>query len=237
MLGAIVFLWPLLRSHRVQRPRDLGLDPNQHRARDLAAGFLLAAIPLLCCAVILVIAGIYQVRAEISWFAVGSVALSAAFVPLLEEPLFRGLFLGVLLRGNRAVVAALVSAGIFSIVHFLKAPDQTSPTVTWTSGFVSLSHSFDQFTEPLLVLAGFTTLFLLGLILADARIQTRSLWLPIGLHAGWIFTAGAFNKVAQREILALPWLGQSLQIGIIPLGVGLLSWALVRAWLKYARKP
>jgi hypothetical protein len=73
--------------------------------------------------------------------------------------------------------------------------------------------------------------------LADARIQTESLSLAIGLHAGWIFAAGAFGKIAQREILALPWLGKNLQIGIIPLGVGLLTWALVRAWLKYARKP
>ena len=52
----------------------------------------------------------------------------------------------------------------------------------------------------MLVLAGFTTLFLIGLILADARLQTRSLWLPIGLHAGWILASGAFNKIAHREI-------------------------------------
>lgn len=237
MLGGIVFLWPLLRSLGVKSARDLGLVRNPHRARDWAAGFLLSAIPLLCCAVILVIAGFYRLREEIAWLGVATVALTAAIVPLLEEALFRGLFLGVLLRGSRPVVASVLSAGIFSIVHFLKAPDQTSPVVTWTSGFVSLAHSFDQFAEPLLLLAGFTTLFLIGLILADARIQTRSLSLAIGLHAGWIFAAGAFNKIAQREILALPWLGKSLQIGIIPLGVGLVSWALVRAWLKYARKP
>lgn len=237
MLGAILFLWPLLRSLRVRSPRDLGLVRNEKRARDLAAGFLLSALPLVCCAVILVFAGIYRLREEVPWLPVASVALTAAIVPLIEEALFRGLFLGVFLRRSRPLVAALMSAGIFSIVHFLKAPDQTSPAVDWTSGFVSLAHSFDQFAEPLLLLAGFTTLFLIGLILADARIQTQSLSLAIGLHAGWIFAAGAFNKIAQREILALPWLGKSLQIGIIPLGVGLVSWALVRAWLKYARKP
>ena len=235
MLGAILFLWPLLRSLRVKRPRDLGLVRNPHRTRDLAAGFLLSALPLLCCAVVFVVAGIYQLRANVHWLAVANVALTAAIVPLFEEPLFRGLFLGVLLRLNRPRQAVLLSAGIFSIVHFLKAPDQTSPVVDWSSGFVSLAHSFDQFAEPLLLLAGFTTLFLIGLILADARIQTESLWLPIGLHAGWIFAAGAFNKIAQREMVALPWLGKSLQIGIIPLGVGLGSWVILRAWLKYAR--
>ncbi len=175
-------------------------------------------------------------RPSVAWSAVGSVALTAAAVPFIEETLFRGLFLGVLLRGNRPWPATLLSAGIFSIVHFLKAPDQTTTSVAWTSGFVSLSHSFDQFTEPMLVLAGFTTLFLIGLILADARLRTRSLWLPIGLHAGWILASGAFNKIAHREILALPWLGKNLLIGIVPLCVCLVSWLLLRGWLRYARE-
>ena len=87
--------------------------------------------------------------------------------------------------------------------------------------------------EQMLVVAGFATLFLIGLILADARLRTRSLWLPIGLHAGWIFASGAFNKVAHREIVALPWLGQNLLIGVVPLGVCFVSWVLLRVWLRY----
>lgn len=236
MLGALLFLWPLLRLLGIKSPRDLGLAPNRHRARDLAVGFFLSVMPLVLCGMALLMIGIYRPRADVDWIAIARIALTAAFVPLLEESLFRGLFLGVLLRSNRPAVAAVLSAAIFSIVHFLKAPDQTSTVVTWTSGFVSLAHSFDQFAEPLLVLAGFTTLFLLGLILADMRLQTRSLWLPIGLHAGWIFAAGAFNKIAQREILALPWLGKNLQIGLVPLGLGLVTWALLRAWLKHAAR-
>jgi membrane protease YdiL (CAAX protease family) len=101
--------------------------------------------------------------------------------------------------------------------------------VTWLSGFVSIANSLSQFREPLLVLAGFTTLFLLGWILADARIRTRSLWLPIGLHGGWIFASALFNKVARREIELLPWIGRNLLVGIGPLCVALVSWALLRA--------
>ena len=152
--------------------------------------------------------GNYTMRAQVAWPAVAAVALTAAAVPFIEEALFRGLFLGVLLRGSPALAAALLSAAIFSIVHFLKAPDQTTTSVSWTSGFVSLAHSFDQFTEPMLVLAGFTTLFLIGLILADARLRTRSLWLPIGLHAGWILASGEFNKIAHREITAAAMAGK-----------------------------
>jgi membrane protease YdiL (CAAX protease family) len=178
-------------------------------------------------------------RTDVAWGAVAAVTLTAAIVPFIEETLFRGLFLGVLLRGTRPLTAALLSSGIFSIVHFLKAPNQTTTSVAWTSGFISLAHSLDQFAEPMIVLAAFTTLFLIGVILAHARLRTRSLWLPIGLHAGWIFASSAFNKVAHREIVALPWLGKSLLIGIVPLCVCLVSWALLGAFLRYVgtREP
>jgi membrane protease YdiL (CAAX protease family) len=233
MLGALLFLWPFLRALRIKGPRDLGLACNRRWGRDVAIGFLISAIPVLCCGVFLVALGNYTMRTHVAGHAVAAVALTAAVVPFIEETLFRGLFLGVLLRSNRPLTAVLLSSGIFSIVHFLKAPDQTTTSAGWTSGFISLTHSFDQFTEPMLVLAGFTTLFLIGVILAHARLHTRSLWLPIGLHAGWIFASGAFNKIAHREIVALPWLGKSLLIGIVPLCVCLISWVLLREWLKY----
>ena len=239
MLGAILFLWPFLRWLRITGPRGLGLAPNPHWARDMSIGFLIAALPILCCGVFLVVLGNYTVRPHAGWSALAAVTLTAVVVPLLVEFFFRGLFLGVLRRGNRPLTAVLLSSGIFSIVHFLKAPDQTTPSVTWTSGFISLTHSLDHFTEPMLVLAGFTTLFLIGVILAHARLRTRSLWLPIGLHAGWIFASGAFNKVAHREVVAWPWLGKNLLIGIVPLCVCLVSWVLLGGFFKYAgtREP
>jgi uncharacterized protein len=233
LLGALLFLWPFLRWARIKGPRDLGLVRNRHWARDLAIGFLLSALPVLCCEVFLVGRDFYTMRAGSAWTTLGGVALTAAMVPLIEEALFRGLFLGVLLRATRPLTAALLSSGIFAIVHFLKAPDQTTTSVEWTSGFISLGHSFDQFAEPMLVLAGFSTLFLTGVILAHARLQTRSLWLPIGLHAGWIFASAAFARIAHREIVALPWLGKSLLIGIVPLFICLVSWILLGAWLRY----
>ena len=234
MLGALLLFWPFLRWLGIRSPRDLGLTRNRHWGRDLALGFLISAVPVLGCEVLLVKLGIYTMRTGSAWSGIGQTALSAAIVPLLEEALFRGLFLGVLLRGTRPLMATILSAGIFSIVHFLKAPDHTTTSIGWTSGFVSLAHSFDQFAEPMLVLAGFTTLFVIGVILAHARLRTQSLWQSIGLHAGWIFASGAFGKIARREVVALPWLGKSLLIGIVPVCACLLSWILLRAWLKYA---
>jgi len=233
LLGALLFLWPFLRWLQIRGLRDLGLAKNQRWGRDAASGFLVSALPVICCGICLLALGNYTMRTSVGWQAIATVALASAVVPFIEEALFRGLFLGVLLRSNRRVIALLLSAGIFSIVHFLKAPDQTTTAVTWISGFVSLAHSFDQFANPMLVLAGFATLFLIGVILADARLRTRSLWLPIGLHAGWIFASGEFNKIAHRESVALPWLGKNLLIGLVPLCVCFVSWVLLRAWLRY----
>jgi membrane protease YdiL (CAAX protease family) len=234
IIGALAFLWPFLRWLRVSGRRDLSLEPNRHWCRDVISGFLLSAVPVVLCEIFLVQRGVYSMKPGQPWDELLAVLLTAIVVPLIEEPLFRGLFLGVLLRGFRAWPANLISAAIFSIVHFLKAPDETVTTVNWHSGFSSLGHSFDQFREPTLVLAGFTTLFVIGVILAHARLRTRSLWAPIGLHTGWILASMAFGKIARREIVALPWLGRSLLVGLVPLAICLLSWVLLRTWLKYA---
>jgi len=233
LIGALLFLWPLLRSLEMRNWRDLGLAPNPHQLRDAGAGVVIAAIPLLCFGAVLLLLHVWSLRDAVSIPGILARMLSAVAVPLIEEPLFRGLILGILLRACGPVPATFISSAFFSLLHFLKAPERTSIDVTWTSGFVSIANSFSQFQQPLLVAAGFTTLFLLGWILADARLRTRSLWLPIGLHAGWILASGLFNKVARREVELLPWIGRNLLIGLAPLGVALISWAILRAWLKH----
>jgi membrane protease YdiL (CAAX protease family) len=89
----------------------------------------------------------------------------------------------------------------------------------------------------MMLLASFTTLFLIGWILADARLRTRSLFLSIGLHSGWIFVAGVVGKMTKRETIILPWLGTNLLIGLLPLALGLITWALMIGWLRYANRP
>jgi CAAX protease family protein len=235
MLGAIAFIWPLLRWLDIKSRRDLGLEPNPQWLRAALIGFLLSSVPVILCEIFLVQRGLYSLRPSSSWLAALPLIGTAVVVPLIEEALFRGLFLGVLLRGLRPWPANLLGAVIFSIVHFLKAPDDTTTSVRWFSGFVSLSHSFDQFGEPMLVLGGFTTLLAIGVILGHARLRTRSLWMPIGLHAGWILTSQVFSKVARREIVALPWIGKNLLVGLVPLAVCFVSWALLQVWLNYGR--
>jgi uncharacterized protein len=233
LIAALILLWPLVRYLEIRKLDDLQLAPNPHRWRDIIAGLLLSAVPLLICGAVLIALPLFSIRAAINWPAVAKVAAAAVFVPIIEETFFRGLILGALLKTGRVIMSIFVTSALYSVVHFLKAPEQTSPDVIWSSGFNSIAHAFVQFTDPILVGAGLTTLFLIGWILAEARLLTRSLWLPIGLHAGWIFTAGAFNKVALRQFIAMPWLGKNLLVGLVPLILAGLTWLLLRGWLKY----
>jgi membrane protease YdiL (CAAX protease family) len=235
LIVALLLLWPLFRSLRVRRWRDLGLEKNAQAGADVAAGFVIAAVPLLCCGSVLIALHIYSLRPAFLWHKMPGVLIAASVVPILEELFFRGFVLGVLLRSFSRLVAVVMTAAFFSIIHFLKAPALTTPndSVNWASGFVSIAHSFSQFGDPLLLTAGFLTLFAIGCILADARLSTQSLWLPIGLHAGWVFANATFSKAAYREMLALPWIGKDLLVGIGPLIIALASWALMRAWLRY----
>jgi membrane protease YdiL (CAAX protease family) len=236
LIAALVLLWPLLRALRVGGWRDLALEKNPRAGADLGMGFAIAAIPLLCCGAVIIAINIYSLRQAFLWDKMPAVLIAASIVPILEELLFRGFILGVLLRSFSRLGALLLTSALFSIVHFLKAPEATTPNdaVRWFSGFDSIAHSFGQFGDPKLLAAGFLTLFAIGCILADARLRTSSLWLPIGLHAGWIFASGTFSKAAHREVLALPWLGKDLLVGIVPLILALASWALMRLWVKHA---
>jgi len=117
----------------------------------------------------------------------------------------------------------------------LKATERISAIVTWTSGLNSIAHAFARFGDPMMLASAFATLFVIGCILAVARVLTHSLWLSIGLHAGWIFGSGIFSWLTHRQIVALPWLGKNLLIGIVPLGVTALTWVIMRTWLKYDR--
>jgi CAAX protease family protein len=232
LIAAVLFLWPFLRLSKVRAVADLGLEQNPQATRDVGAGVLLAVIPLLVCSALLIAWHLYSFRHVLVWSRIGKIFLAAITVPFIEETFFRGIVLGILLRTGRKLLSILGVSALFAAVHFLKGSEWEPATVTWTSGFQSITDAFVGFRDPMMLLSSFTTLFVIGCILADARVLTRSLWLPIGLHAGWICASGMFSWVARRQTVALPWLGNNLLVGIIPLGLAAITWIVMRLWLK-----
>ena len=129
--------------------------------------------------------------------------------------------------------AAIFVSALFSIVHFLNPAKEQIAVVHWYSGFELLPHAFWKFSDPLIVLGGFATIGILGLILAHATIKTFSLWLAIGIHSGLIFGKMGFNKVTIKIQDITPWFGGDITVGIGAILVLLLLWFVI--WTIYLR--
>lgn len=246
LLAAVVLLVPLWRSlHRGARHCDTPwalwrsrggvvegagqpLQPNRWGVWHGLLGFTLGAGGLLLVGASLVWAGFFEWRSldpgRTDWRGLAEAALPTALVvAVLEETLFRGVLLGVFLRAMRPRAALIGLSLFFAAVHFLDAPagvEVPDPEAA-DAGLVMLSAIGMHFLHPGSFMAEFVMLFAVGLVLAVARYRTASLWLPVGLHGGWILGQSVFGE-ATRVPTALPewagWLvGPSLQAGLLPL--------------------
>lgn len=235
-LAALLLLWPVVRALRIGRRRDLGLQADPHAGRHLALGVIVAGGMLWLMGLGLWRAGIYTPRIPTPWGVLGSILLTAAVVAALEECFFRGALLGLVTRGDRPLGGLVFISALFAVLHFLKPEENVvaAHEVRWFSGFVLLPHAFWQFAQPSLVFGGFATLFCVGMILGWARLATRSLWLPVGLHAGWILGLRSFAKFSRHPADASIWFGDTLLVGLGSVVVVLLTGGLV--WLALQRE-
>lgn len=152
-------------DHRPVAMLGLGLEPGWRRelGLGLAAGFGLVS------AVVLVLAVTDRVHLEVapdpaaSLVALPRCLLVFLFAAAGEELLFRGYPLQALGEGTRPWLAATGLAVLFALVH-LDNPDATG--------------------------VGGVNIFMIGLLLAVGYLQTRRLWLPIGVHLAFNLAQG-----------------------------------------------
>ncbi len=238
LLAALLLLWPLWKCLRVRSIKELGIERNATPLRHALLGFVIMVGAIWAYGALLVLLGFASFKDPLPFHRLPSAIWTAAAVSCIEELFFRGALLGLFRRtGGKYFALAAVSA-LYSILHFLKpAEGLIAPAdVTWWSGFALIPHAFRQFGEPLLLLSGFTTLFLLGWIFGLAVYRTRSLWLAIGLHAGAILAARFFSILTKREEARLPWIGENLLTGVCPLlllGIVLLAVAKMNWTSRY----
>ncbi len=239
-ITAILLLWPLTRSLKVKSLSELGLRWATRWAARLAFGFFAAvalmAVMSLCVSafggVIFLPAG-QQHLGEIP-----KVIFTAACVGFIEECIFRGAFLGLLQRSMSRFAALLASSLFFAVLHFIQPlkSDIAPENVTWFSGLALIPSVFSQWSNPAIVFASFTTLVAVGWVLGWATQRTHSLWLGIGLHAGWVFCVQGFAKFARFAPGMLPWIGADIRTGLAPLATVILTGVLCRAWLNHGKR-
>lgn len=197
LLLALAGMWWYLKRSGVHRWGQLGYAGPDKGGRVLA-GFLLA---LLTTAILAAAAFSVQARiwspGVLRWsnFLVNT-TLSCAVVALIEETLFRGGLFKSIQRKDGLWKAAFISSVIYSLVHFFARPDNPA-VVRWSSGFVALAGMFRGFTDPQFLVPAFLNLLLLGLIFCAAFEKSGSIFLSLGLHAGFVFGVKAYGFLTE----------------------------------------
>lgn len=247
-VSALVLLIPALRWIGLRRPSDLHLRKNPLAAADFAAGLVFSVVLVAVLAAICVSAGWLVWRADAAWTGLGRIVLTAAAVSGIEEVVFRGVILGLCLWTLPRAGAIALTTLLFVVVHFIKpAKTEIAPeAVRWWSGLAEALRFADGLPPGALLFFGAASLFAAGWILGSAAVATRSLWLPIGLHAGWVFAQQSTNlflrPAAQEAGALLPWIGPNLvsgavPTGLLPLAALLLTGLLVRLYLRHVFRP
>ncbi len=151
-----------------EHPRDdlPGSPALKPTAIGLGIGFV------LMCAVVGVaaLAHVYQIvgRGDTSRLVLDLVGI--AIMPgFMEEMFFRGILFRWLEEFGGSWAALVVTSALFGLAHIM------NPNATWFSSFAIAMEA--------------------GVLLGGAYMLTRSLWMPMGLHAAWNFTQGEIFDV------------------------------------------
>lgn len=130
-------------------------------ALGLLAGFLLMAVSVG----VAFVAHVYNLLGEGDASQFVRALITAAIMPaFMEEILFRGILFRWVEEFAGSWAALVLTSALFGLAHIFNA------NATWFSSFAIAVEA--------------------GLLLGGAYMLTRSLWLPIGLHAAWNFTQG-----------------------------------------------
>lgn len=248
LLGALLMLFPTLRwlnvdrKHKTSLQERLQVSANPKWGIHLLGGFCLAAIPLLCLGWFYVSQGWYVTREsdKVLIGILGSALLTGLVVGLLEEFVFRGALTSIFSQLLKPWPLLISIAIFFALVHFLKPPAGADITeVKALSGFRMLVLIFSQFGNWYFLAAEFLVLFFIGIVLGYTRLKTQSLWLAIGLHAGWVFGVKTLSPLTARNFKPsemMPWLGSNLRVGLASALVVCVTGVIVYFWVGRQRK-
>ena len=205
---ALIGLWPLFRELRVSSARDVGLVKPAGQGRNLICGFALGFASMAGIAMVVLAAGARELNPGVSAGRlverVLGGALTAAVVAVLEEVLFRGAIFGALRKTFRWPSAMLISSVVYGLVHFFRQPPSPAE-IDWTSGLALLPSMLSGFIEVERLVPGLFNLTLAGALLALAYQYTGTLYLSIGLHAGWIFWLKSYGFLTQETANSWVW--------------------------------
>lgn len=131
--------------------------------------------------------------------------LQAGVIAIIEEGFFRAFLLGGMAADLGRRGALIVSSAIYAVSHLLRSPAKFYLVGFHpAAGLHNLQGSAVQLSDPVTAVPALLGLFLLGLVLGEALILTESVYLPIGLHAGFVAGAKSWPALLTPGV-SLPW--------------------------------
>lgn len=204
-------LWPLLRTTGFASARALGLR-RTGMTRDLLLGVTTSVgVFALYLGLLLAFGGV-RLRdtppVERLGGLLGAIFFSAALVAFFEEVFFRGYVYQLFRREGGRAFAYVVQLTFFPLVHFLKPPRSASEmAVDAGSGFRMLGAAFGGLDRGEAVVGGFLVLAAIAWMLCRALEQRGTLWLAVGMHAGWILPQLLSSEFLQPGAAVARWPG------------------------------
>ena len=233
ILGVILF-FPCRSLLKIQSAGQLGLKPIRNGYYDISRGFLTALASLITIVFFMSLLEVFTPFFRLSLSAAMERSLKALLTALtvgfFEEIFFRGVIFKGLLEDCKPAAAFALSSLFYSAVHFIK-PAESIPLSgldPW-AGMRYLIASFRPFLDLVAIFPGLFGLFLIGIVLSYAFLRTGSLYLSMGLHAGWVFGLKSVRIYGDFRREDLGWLfgssepklvsGVASWIGIVAVGV------------------
>lgn len=199
------------------------LERNPSGLWQMCAGFLLMAGLLLPMGIALVATGWFKLQLPGEMGVIEHLMrtiIVALAMALVAEVLFRGIVMGVFLRAMRPAAALGMSAAFFAMVVSLAPPAgmRVADPEAGNAGFEGLRMLALRFADGPALLQNFAPVLALGLVLAYARWRTASLWLPIGMHTGWLTAKNILDGMVPVQASGSSLVGsQWVQHFILPL--------------------
>jgi membrane protease YdiL (CAAX protease family) len=170
--------------------RRCGLLPADRAIRTYALGFAAGTIPVIAVIGVLWLLGARTVEVRGDALKLGFLAAKAVgfglFLVLIEESLFRGLLLGDFIASWGTITGVAACSVFFAATHFLGTTAawraEPQPISSGVEAVAALFLGMERVVTEWPELVGLT---LVGAILSTLRVRAGTIYLAMGVHAGW----------------------------------------------------
>jgi len=226
MISGILLFFFCRSLLKINSLSQLGLAPRERAGPDITTGLCLSLGSMFLLGLAMSLAQVYEpfFRLSLSESLERSVKaiLSGFTVGFFEEIFFRGIIFRGLLEDWKPFPAFIGANLFYSALHFVEPPERyfLSGIDPW-AGFRHLFSTFAPFSEPAEIAPGVIGLLLIGIVLSYAYVRTGTLYLSMGLHAGWVISIKTVRVFGDYQVENLGWLFGSTDPKIVS---GVATW-------------